>query len=301
MATNDTKHTDGDHKKAVDSVSGVETTGHDWDGITELNNPAPRWWLWVFFVCIIYAVGYWFVYPTWPTLSGHTGGAKAWTEYSQLKEDQSSMTAQRSGMESRIAQASLQDIKGNPELYEFARAAGAAAFRTNCTACHGSGAQGSKGFPNLTDDVWIWGGTLDDIYTTIHDGIRSTSPNTRQSQMPAWGKDGLLKSDEIEAVATYVENLHLGAKAEKTPVFLQGQKIYADNCTSCHGENGEGNPAVGAPPHNGTVWLYGDDHASLVEDIYNSRAGVMPTWEGRLSESTIKELAIYVHSLGGGQ
>ena len=211
MATNDK-----DHKKEVDSVTGVETTGHDWDGIKELNNPAPRWWLWVFYVCIIFSIGYWFLYPSWPTLSGHNGGSKGWSEYSQLKEDQTEMTTQRSVMDAKIAQTSLKDIKSNPELYEFARAAGAAAFRTNCTACHGSGGQGGKGFPNLVDDDWLWGGSLDDIYTTIRDGVRSTSADTRQSQMPAWGKDGLLKSDEIESVATYVEELHLKGKVEKS-------------------------------------------------------------------------------------
>jgi len=298
---NDTNHHDDGHKKDIDSVTGVETTGHDWDGIKELNNPAPRWWLWVFYVCILFAVGYWFVFPSWPTLSGHNGGSKNWSEYSQLKEDQTEMTAQRSVMEARIAQAPLQEIKGNPELYEFARAAGAASFRTNCTVCHGSGAQGGKGFPNLVDDDWVWGGTLDDIFTTIHDGARSSSPDTRQSQMPSWGKDGLLKSDEVEAVATYVEKLHQGDKADKTAAYTQGQKIFADNCVACHGENGEGNPAVGAPRLNDNIWLYGGDHATIVESVYNSRAGVMPTWAGRLSEPTIKELAIYVHSLGGGQ
>jgi cytochrome c oxidase cbb3-type subunit 3 len=296
MGTNDT-----DHKNEIDSVSGVETTGHSWDGIKELNNPAPRWWLWVFYASVIFAIGYWVVYPAWPTLSGHTGGTKQWTEYSQLKEQQSEIMAKRSGFEARIDQTSLQDIKNSPELYEFARTAGAAAFRNNCTACHGSGAQGGKGFPNLADDDWLWGGTLDDIYTTIRHGIRSTSPDTRQSQMPAWGKDGLLKSDEIEAVATYVEKLHVGDAAEKSPVTEQGKQIFAANCAVCHGDNGEGNQSLGAPRLNDNIWLYGGDHATIVETVYNARAGVMPTWEGRLDDRTIKELAIYVHSLGGGQ
>ncbi len=289
------------HKKDIDSVTGIETTGHEWDGIKELNNPAPRWWLWVFYVSVVFSIGYWLIYPAWPTLSGHTGGNKGWTEYSQLKEDQAEQVLERAGLDTKIDTASLKDIKADPKLYEFARAAGAAAFRTNCTVCHGSGGQGGKGFPNLVDDDWIWGGTLDDIYTTIRYGVRSTSSNTRQSQMPAWGKDGLLKSDEIEAVATYVEELHLpGKKGEQSAVSAQGAKIFADNCTVCHGEKGEGMQTVGAPRLNDNIWLYGGEHATIVESIYNSRAGVMPTWEGRLSDATIKELAIFVHSLGGG-
>ena len=296
MATNDTEH-----KKDIDAVTGIETTGHAWDGIKELNNPAPRWWLWVFFACVVFSVGYWVVYPAWPTLLGHTGGSKNWTEYTQLKEQQAELIAKHLGMEARIDQASLEQIKGNPDLYEFARAAGASAFRTNCTVCHGSGAQGGKGFPNLVDDDWLWGGTLDDIYTTIRNGVRSSGVNTRQSQMPSWGKDGLLKSDEIEAVATYVERLHLGDKATKDAVYDQGKTVFDANCVSCHGENGEGNQALGAPRLNDNIWLYGGDHATIVESVYNARAGVMPTWEGRLDDRTIKELTIYVHSLGGGQ
>ena len=211
------------------------------------------------------------------------------------------MTSQRSAMEAKITTASLADIKSNPELYEFARSAGAAAFRTNCTVCHGSGAQGGKGYPNLVDDDWLWGGTLDDIYTTIREGVRSSSPDTRQSQMPAWGKNGLLKSDDIEAVASYVEEMHLKGKVERSAASAKGKQIFADNCVACHGENGEGTQAVGAPRLNDDIWLYGGDHATIVESIYNSRAGVMPTWGGRLSNTMIKELAVYVHSLGGGQ
>jgi cytochrome c oxidase cbb3-type subunit 3 len=296
MATNDTEH-----KNEIDSVTGVETTGHDWDGIKELNNPAPRWWLWTWFATIVFAIAYWFVFPAWPTLTGHTGGSKGWSEYSEMKEGQAELIAKRSGFESRIDGASLQQIKDTPDLYEFARAAGGAAFKNNCTVCHGSGAQGGKGFPNLVDDDWLWGGKLEDIYTTIRHGVRSTSTETRQSQMPAWGKDGLLKSDEIDSVATYVEKLHEGDKAEKSAAYEAGKTIFATNCAVCHGDNGEGKQEVGAPRLNDNIWLYGGDHATVVETVYNARAGVMPTWEGRLDDRTIKELAIYVHSLGGGQ
>ena len=282
--------------KDIDSFSGVETTGHEWDGLKELNNPAPRWWLWVFFVCILFAVGYWFVYPAWPTLSGHTGGSKNWSEYSQLKQSQGEITAMRAKYETRFASATLQDIKNDRELYAYATAGGAVAFKNNCAPCHGAGGQGAKGYPNLNDDVWLWGGTLDQIYTTIKYGAHNDSPNTHVGGMPAW-KD-VLKREEIEAVAAYVEHLSAGSKAPANDI---GAEVFAKNCTTCHGEKGEGNQDVGAPPLNTNIWLYGGDPGTVIQTITYGRTGVMPAWVDRLSDSTIKQLAVYVHALGGGK
>ena len=296
MANEGDKHT----QKEIDSVSGVETTGHDWDGIKELNNPAPRWWVWVFLVCIIFSVGYWFVYPAWPTLSGNTRGS-GWTEYSQLKQQQGEIEAMHAKYDARFNTASLADIQNDHELYEYARAGGAVAFKNNCAACHGTGAQGSKGYPNLNDDDWLWGGTLDDIYTTIRYGVRSGHEQARMSQMPAFKKDGILNTDEIEQVAEYVQKLHEGDKADKTAAYEKGKTIFAANCAVCHGESGEGTQAMGAPRLNDNIWLYGGDHQTIVTTVSYARSGVMPTWETRLSDSTIKQLAIYVHSLGGGK
>lgn len=282
--------------KEIDHVSGVETTGHDWDGLKELNNPAPRWWLWVFYATVIFSIGYWYVYPTWPTLSGHSAGSKNWTEYAELKESQGEITAMRAKYEGRFASASLQDIKNDKELYAYAVAGGAVAFKNNCAACHGSGGQGGKGYPNLNDDEWLWGGTLDEIYTTIRYGAHNDNPNTHNGGMPTW-KD-ILKPEEIEAAASYVEHWHEGDKA---PANAKGKEVFAANCASCHGDKGEGNTGVGAPQLNNDIWLYGGDHATIVQTITYGRAGVMPAWEGRLNDSTIKQLAVYVHSLGGGK
>jgi cytochrome c oxidase cbb3-type subunit 3 len=286
-------------KKEIDQFSGVETTGHEWDGLKELNNPLPRWWLWVFYTCIAFAVGYWFVYPAWPTLSGHTGGSKHWSEYEQLKSQQGEIQAMRAGHEARFASASLQDIKNDRELYAYAIAGGAVAFKNNCAPCHGAGGQGGKGYPNLNDDDWLWGGTLGQIYATIRYGAHNDNPDTHQGGMPAW-KDAL-KPDEIEAVATYVQHMHEGDKAAKTPAFVRGQDIFSKNCVACHGEQGEGKIEEGAKELNNNIWLYGGDHATLVQTINYGRAGVMPAWEGRLNDSTIKQLAVYVHSLSGGK
>lgn len=292
-------HEDPKTGKEVDPLSGVETTGHEWDGLKELNIPAPRWWLWVFFVSIVFAVGYWFVYPAWPTLSGHTGGSMNWSEYAQLKEQQGEIIALRADNEARLAKASLQDVKNDTQLYNYALAGGAVAFKDNCAACHGSGGQGGKGFPNLNDDEWVWGGTLDQIATTIRFGARNENPQAHGGAMAAW-KDSL-KPDEIESVAAYVQKLYLGDKAEQTPERIKGKEIFAQNCAACHGENGEGNADMGAPQLSNDIWLFGGDKETLVQTIAYGRAGVMPAWEGRLSDSTIKQLTVYVHSLGGGK
>ncbi len=288
MAENDNKE--------IDKLSGVETTGHEWDGLKELNNPAPRWWLWVFIITVIWSVGYWVVYPAWPTLSGHTKGSFGWTQYEKLKQEQGEIDTKQQAWLAKFRKASFADIKKDPELYEFARAGGAVAFKENCAACHGTGAEGRKGYPNLNDDDWLFGGSMEAIYKTLKVGIRSPHPDTRTTMMPAFGRDGILKKDEIAAVADYV--IDLNSNAADTG---NGAKIFAENCASCHGAKGEGNRDMGAPKLNDAIWLYGNDRKTLIETISNARAGVMPTWENRLNEDTLRQLTIYVHSLGGGE
>jgi len=197
----------------------------------------------------------------------------------------------------RIAAMEMDAIAADQALAQFARAGGAAVFRTNCSQCHGSGATGAKGYPNLQDDDWLWGGTPDDILQTVTHGIRfEQDDDTRQSQMPAFGRDEILSKTEIAAVADHV--LSLSGKADATE---EGRQIFADNCAACHGENGEGQQALGAPNLTDGIWLYGGDRATVIATITNSRAGVMPAWARRLSEAQIKQVALYVHDLGGGQ
>lgn len=284
-----------DNKKEIDKVSGVETTGHEWDGLKELNNPAPRWWVLVWLVTIIWAVGYWVIYPAWPTLSGHTAG-KGWTQYKELKESQSEIVARRAKYADRFANATLQEIKDNQELFAYAQAGGAAAFKDNCAVCHGSGGAGGKGYPNLNDDDWIWGGKLDDIYTTLLYGIRSGHEQARDSQMPSFGKDGVLTPEQIGQVADYVLTLKDGGKAD-----LPGAQIFTENCVACHGEKGEGMREMGAPKLNDAIWLYDGSKEGIIAQLNNAKHGVMPAWSGRLDDATIKQLTVYVHSLGGGE
>jgi cytochrome c oxidase cbb3-type subunit 3 len=286
------------HKKEIDQISGVETTGHEWDGLRELNNPAPRWWLWVFYVSCIWAVGYWVVYPAWPTLSGATKGTFGWTQFTKLEAEQAEIAARQEVYMGKFKASDFATIKNDPELYAFAVAGGKAAFKDNCATCHGTGGAGGVGYPNLNDDDWLWGGTIEDIYQTLQFGIRSGHDEARMSQMPAFGADGLLKKDEVEAVVDYVLTLS-GGKPKATQE--QGAAIFQTNCSSCHGADGKGMRDFGAPNLTDGIWLYGGDRDTVYKTVFNARAGVMPYWKGRLNEDTIRQLTMYVHELGGGE
>lgn len=284
-------------KKEIDKISGVETTGHEWDGLKELNNPLPRWWLIVFILCIVWSVGYWVIYPAWPTLSGNTKGTSGWTSHKRLKASQDEITLRQAKYLERFSNASLEEINNDPFLREFAIVGGAAAFKENCAACHGTGAAGRTGYPNLNDDDWLWGGKLADIYKTIEVGARSSHPDTRNTEMPAFGSGGILNPKQINSAADYVLSL-----SDPNQAFTEeGKKIFADNCVSCHGVGGIGNRELGAPSLNDAIWLYGKSRSAIYATISAAHKGVMPTWQGRLDENTIKELTIYIHSLGGGE
>ncbi len=288
--------TDSKDTKDIDALSGVETTGHEWDGLKELNNPAPRWWLWVFYITVIWAVGYWVVYPAWPTLSGNTQGMKGWSQYSKLKKDQQEIVARKTSFLEHFEGKTLDQIRHDPKLFEFAVAGGAATFKDNCATCHGTGGAGGPGYPNLNDDDWLWGGSLEEIYTTLKYGVRSGHTQAHDSMMPAFGKDGILTKEQIAALTEYV--LTLSGTPDSTS---DAGKLFAENCASCHGKDGEGSKEFGAPTLNDALWFYGGDKTSIARQIRTPRHGVMPYWDGRLSEDTIKQLSIYVHSLGGGE
>jgi cytochrome c oxidase cbb3-type subunit 3 len=286
-------------RKKTDTASEAETTGHEWDGIRELNKPLPKWWLYVFYATIVWAVGYWLLMPAWPLVSSHTEG---WLGYSQRKtvaEELDRAKAAKAGFRQQIAASDLAAINADPELLNFALAGGEAAFGDNCAPCHGRGAQGAFGYPNLRDDSWLWGGSLDAIHRTIEHGIRADDPKTRTSQMPAFGRMGVLDANHVNDVAEYV--LSLSGRVGDQAGQNRGAKIFADNCAPCHGGDGKGNQTLGAPDLTDELWLYGGEKSTVAETIINSRTGVMPAWRGRLDPETIKELAIYVHSLGGGQ
>jgi cytochrome c oxidase cbb3-type subunit III len=281
-----------------DAISGVETTGHEWDGLKELNNPAPRWWIMVWLITIVWAVGYWVVYPAWPTLSGHTKGVWEWTEHKELASAQAEISSRQVVYLKRFEQADFAQVMNDPELFSFAVAGGRSAFKDNCATCHGTGAAGGEGYPNLNDDDWIWGGSIEDIHTTLRYGIRSAHPETRQTAMPAFGKDAVLDAAAVNAVTDYVLTLSGG---EKKTSYDTGMTVFAENCAACHGEQGKGGREFGAPNLADKIWLYGGERAKVYNSVFTAHAGVMPAWEGRLDANTIRQLAVYVHSLGGGE
>jgi cytochrome c oxidase cbb3-type subunit 3 len=289
-----------DDKHHIDPITGTATTGHEWDGVRELNTPLPRWWLWVFYATIVWAVGYWIVYPSWPLVNSYLPGVFRWQSRNAVVTDLAELKTLRGPMTDKLTAASLEQVLTDPTLLDFARAQGRRAFGDNCAPCHGAGGGGAKGYPNLNDDEWLWGGKLADITRTIQFGIRAPHPDTRQSQMPAFGRDGILKRPEVEAVADFVRSLSGLAVDPKVDLKL-GAKVFVDNCASCHGEKGQGNREFGAPSLADAIWLYGSDRAAIVESITNGRSGVMPAWTGRLDDTTIKALTVYVYTFGGGE
>ncbi len=290
-----------EHHSDLDRLTGVSTTGHAWDGIKELNTPLPRWWLWLFYITIIWSIGYWVVYPAWPLVSGYTRGVFDYSSRASVAQELAALDQRRGAQAKQLETASLEEIRTNPELSRIALARGKAAFGDNCAGCHGLGGGGAKGFPNLVDDDWIWGGKLEDVQKTILHGIRWTANDeTRLGVMAAFGRDGILKKDEVRAVANYTRTLS-GLAPEQGAEIAKGKELFAANCAACHGDAGKGNQEVGAPNLTDPIWLYGSDIETVVETIQNGRGGVMPAWTGRLDPVTVKALTVYVHGLGGGQ
>ena len=289
--------------KEVDTLSGVETTGHVWDGIKELNNPLPRWWLYIWYATIGWAFLYMIFMPALPSLPGlgtrNTPGVLGASDRHAVAEQVEALRAERSAASAQLLDASLQDIQNNLDLQQFAMAMGESAFGDNCATCHGAGGRGAKGYPMLADDVWLWTGTLDGIEQTIRHGIRDEDAETRFSAMPAFGRDGLLTSAQIDDLVQYV--LSLSGKSTNPAAAARAEDLFLTNCASCHGMDAHGSRDVGAPNLTDADWLYGSDPEDIRATITNARNSHMPAWQGRLDDATIKALAVYVHSLGGGE
>ena len=284
--------------KEIDKVTGVETTGHEWDGLKELNNPLPRWWVWVWIATILWSLWYFVVYPAWPIPGGATEGTSGYTQYKELAQSQQEIVARQSAYLERFEGASFDTIMNDPELYAFAMAGGRAAFKENCATCHGTGAEGGIGYPNLNDDDWLWGGKIEDIHQTLQYGIRvQGSYDTRLSAMPAFGRDKLLSTKKINDVVDYVVALPEGGDLSDHA----GYTVFQENCASCHGMDARGIHAVGAPNLTDNIWLYGGKRKDIYETVMNSRAGMMPAWGERLGDNTIRQISLYIHQLGGGE
>ncbi|HET7883674.1 MAG TPA: cytochrome-c oxidase, cbb3-type subunit III [Acetobacteraceae bacterium] len=282
-----------------DVVTGRDTTGHEWDGLKELNTPLPKWWLYVLYGTIVWSAVYFVLYPSVPGVTGYFHGILGYSQRTAVDDDVRAVMAQRAGAMDKIKALSFADIRKDPELLAAANTAGRIAFANNCQPCHGAGGGGQPGYPALAAGAWIWGGSLDAIDQTITYGIRSGDAQAREGQMPRFGADGILKPEEIQQVADYVMTLFGGAETGKD--VSAGKKIFAENCAICHGEDGQGDREKGAPRLASRVHLYGNDRATIVAQVTSPRMGVMPAWHTRLDEATIKGLTLYVHSLGGGE
>jgi cytochrome c oxidase cbb3-type subunit III len=280
----------------------IETTGHQWDGIEELNNPMPRWWVWTFYATVVWGLAYSVAYPAWPMLSRATPGLLGASTRADVEREIASVDMANAAIKAKLVSTDLANIQSTPELASYAESAGAAVFRTNCTTCHGSGAAGveGKGYPNLLDDDWLWGGTMEDIHLTITHGIRNTTdPDARYSEMPKFGVDGILDKTQIAQVVEHV--LAISGQEHDATLATAGATVFAENCAACHKEDGSGDRTQGAPKLTDAIWLYGGTREAVAHTVTYARFGVMPNWNQRLTEDEIRAVAFYVHSRGGGE
>lgn len=288
-------------KREFDEASQTETTGHEWDGIKELDTPMPRWWLWTFYGCIAWGAVYVVLMPAWPLVTGATPGLLGYSSRATVEAEIAAARQANAPLDARLNEIELASVADDPELLRYAIAGGGAVFRNHCGQCHGAGAQGAVGgFPNLLDDAWLWGGTVDDIHQTILHGIRyEADPDTRFSQMPAFGE--ILEAEDIDGLVQYV--LSLSGADHDAEVAAAYEETFLENCSACHGEGGEGMYEMGAPNLSDSIWLYGGDPDTIRQTITYSRYGIMPSFSlnNRLREEEIRKVAVYVHSLGGGQ
>lgn len=286
-------------ERKTDEVTGTETTGHEWDGIHELDTPLPRWWLWVWWGTIAFSVVYWLLMPAWPGLTGYTKGLLHKSDRVEVGRELNALEVQRGAGAALLRTASLEQIETDPKLQAYAQQVGQSVFGDNCATCHGIGGTGGKGYPNLRDDVWLWGGKLEDIQYTITHGVRTGAPGARASQMPAFGRDEMLQPAQIDDLTEYV--VHLSGRTSDAAAVARAAPLFQDQCAACHGTEGKGDPAFGAPNLTDAESLYGDSRAAVRGQIFAGNGGVMPTWGGRLSPETIKALSVYIHANAGGQ
>lgn len=277
-----------------DKFSGYMTTGHDWNGIKELNSPIPRIVLWFLLVTHLYAVVTWVLVPSWPLWNTYTTGLLGGNQQTAVAADIAAATAARGDWTLALATNDFGSIRSNPNLMARALITAEPLFGQNCQVCHGTNGIGGPGFPRLSDDIWLWGGTAEEIETTLRYGINSPHPDTRYAQMPAFGRDELLTGAQINTLTDYVLTLGAGITPNDTS---EGALLFQENCAACHGENGKGVEGVGAPNLTDSDWIYGGDAATIRFGLVNGRQGVMPAWEPRLSAAEIRMLALYVEGL----
>jgi cytochrome c oxidase cbb3-type subunit III len=294
-------------KKVTKAERDVGTTGHVWDGIEELNNPLPRWWVWVLYLTIVWALAYTVMYPAWPMISHATQGLWGGNPRSAVEVEIAKWDAANAEIKAKLVAADINAIPADPALSDFAVKAGKAVFNTYCVQCHMREGQGNsvKGYPTLSDNDWLFGGSMEAIALTVTHGVRNaTDPDARNVGlvMPAWETDAApvkLTGEEIGQVVEYV--LQISGQEHDAAAATAGAQLFTDNCVACHGEKAEGNRDMGSPTLTDAIWMYGGSREALTQTIAKGRGGVMPAWTGRLSEDQIRAVATYVHALGGGE
>lgn len=284
-----------------DPHTGHMMTGHEWNGIKELNTPVPKV-VWFFLAAtFLFSVGYWILMPSFPSWSGYAPGVMGADDRKEVTEVVAMAAASREVWMARVEAESYDAIRADDALMQSVRGAGKTLFGDNCAVCHGVDAKGGKGYPNLTDAAWLWGGAPEEIETTIALGVNAPVEGTRTSQMMAFGRDAMIPRGEIANVVTYVQSLS-GKAPDAAPEALEaGRKTFADNCAACHGDAGKGSVEVGAPDLTDDDWLYGGDRASIYESIWSGRQGHMPHWNERLTAADRKLLTLYILDLGAGR
>lgn len=287
-----------------DKKNEVETTGHEWDGIKEFNNPLPKWWIYIFYATIVWGIWYTIAYPAWPLINDATRGYKDYSTRTEVAAEIGSFEEMNAGVKAELASIDLNALAAmdqSEDVKNYALRSGRATFATYCSQCHGSGADGiaeGNGYPNLLDDDWLWGGSIEAIAYTVTHGIRNdTDDDTRYAQMPAFGDD-YLEDDEITNVVAYVGSI---GGLEFPGDVTAGETVFMDNCSSCHGEDGAGDRDQGAPNLTDAIWLYGESQAAIETSVRQGPFGVMPNWNTRLDQAQINGVAAYIHSLGGGE
>lgn len=278
--------------KEVDPVSGTELTEHEWDGIRELNTPVPWGAVWALRISIAISVVFWVFYPAFPYVSDFTRGVLGYSSREEVLDAVREADAQRANSFAVFETMDVAELAANPELEAQFSAPISTLYEDNCAACHRADLTGQVGFPNLTDQHWLWSGDPEEIEYTIRHGINAQDDDTRFSQMLAFGRDGMLDRAQISDVTEFV--LSLSGQDHSAEAAMRGAEIFAADCASCHGDNGRGGLNIGAPDLGDNQWIYGGERSDITQSIYGGRQGVMPSWIGRLSESEIRMLTLYV-------
>jgi cytochrome c oxidase cbb3-type subunit 3 len=284
-----------DHQPDRDGLTGYLTTGHEWNGIKELNTPVPRPVYFFLGLAFLFSVGYWVLMPAWPLGVTYTKGLLGVDQRHVLAATLKEAASDRDAWAGKIASQDYAAIRSDAHLMTIVRETGHALFGNNCAACHGTDAKGGPGFPNLTTSSWLWGGKPEDIFNTIRVGINSAHPDSHVSQMPAFGRDQMLPRPDILKVIAYVYSLSNPNAKDLDPKRVEaGKAIFAANCVACHGDDAKGNPELGAPDLTDRFWIYGGDLETIDTTVWGGRQGHMPTWESRLSGLDRKILTLYL-------